>query len=427
MEQPARDTSRIVLPPASYLHEQEKVETALAGRAKFIAERRLNEIFVPATGRSASSCRAGMYNAVMRALQLLGPGRCVRRHPHPALCPERHLSAGGGRGAPASARGKRAVLMVEEGPARISRAGAARHPARAAICRPRAWQGRAADGRRIHRRRCCATGWRSSSPPRCPRRCRRRATPPDSRRGRRGCSARSARPPAELLHRLPGAPDLHGDEAGASGNWARTTSARDIGCHLFSILPPFNIGNTTMGYGLGWAGAAALNAPDAKRRTISVMGDGGFWHNGLTRGVGNAVFNKSDNVLMVVDNGYSAATGGQDIPSSRRTTEAQHQEPDRDRGARRRREMGAHARRAPTTWRKMRDVLREALTTRRARAEGDRRAVGMHAEQAAPRSARCCANAIEERRARGASSASAWTRTPAPAIMPASASRAARR
>ena len=25
----------------------------------------------------------------------------------------------------------------------------------------------------------------------------------------------------------------------------------DIGCHLFSILPPFNIGTTTMGYGLG--------------------------------------------------------------------------------------------------------------------------------------------------------------------------------
>ena len=35
----------------------------------------------------------------------------------------------------------------------------------------------------------------------------------------------------------------------------------DIGCHLFSILPPFNLGNTTMGYGLGGAGAAALNAP----------------------------------------------------------------------------------------------------------------------------------------------------------------------
>ena len=36
------------------------------------------------------------------------------------------------------------------------------------------------------------------------------------------------------------------------------------------------------------------------------MGDGGFWHNGLTSGVGNAVFNKTDQVLLIVDNGYSA-------------------------------------------------------------------------------------------------------------------------
>ena len=54
----------------------------------------------------------------------------------------------------------------------------------------------------------------------------------------------------------------------------------DIGCHLFSILPPFNIGNTTMGYGLGGAGASAFNAK-AGKRAIAVMGDGGFWHNGL--------------------------------------------------------------------------------------------------------------------------------------------------
>ena len=71
-----------------------------------------------------------------------------------------------------------------------------------------------------------------------------------------------------------------------------------------------------MGYGLGWAGAAAFNTAETSKRTISVMGDGGFWHNGLTSGVGNAVFNKSDNLLLIVDNGYSAATGGQDIPSS---------------------------------------------------------------------------------------------------------------
>jgi indolepyruvate ferredoxin oxidoreductase alpha subunit len=89
----------------------------------------------------------------------------------------------------------------------------------------------------------------------------------------------------------------------------------DIGCHLFSILPPFHIGNTTMGYGLGGAGSSALNAV-AGKRTISMMGDGGFWHNGLTSGVANAVFNKSDNLTIVVDNNYTSATGGQDIPSS---------------------------------------------------------------------------------------------------------------
>src|SRR5208283_5732115 len=89
----------------------------------------------------------------------------------------------------------------------------------------------------------------------------------------------------------------------------------DIGCNLFSILPPFSIGNTTMGYGLGGAGGAALNAKGAKR-AISILGDGGFWHNGLVSSVGNAVFNKSDNVLLVVDNGYAAATGGQETLSS---------------------------------------------------------------------------------------------------------------
>jgi indolepyruvate ferredoxin oxidoreductase alpha subunit len=90
----------------------------------------------------------------------------------------------------------------------------------------------------------------------------------------------------------------------------------DIGCHLFSILPPFEIGATTMGYGLGPASASALNV-EASKRPISIIGDGGFWHNGLTSSVGNAVFNKQDGVILIVDNYYSAATGGQDILSSR--------------------------------------------------------------------------------------------------------------
>jgi len=47
------------------------------------------------------------------------------------------------------------------------------------------------------------------------------------------------------------------------------------------------------------------------------MGDGGFWHNGLNTGISNAVFNHYDGVIIIVDNNYAAATGGQDIPSSK--------------------------------------------------------------------------------------------------------------
>jgi indolepyruvate ferredoxin oxidoreductase alpha subunit len=138
----------------------------------------------------------------------------------------------------------------------------------------------------------------------------------------------------------------------------------DIGCHLFSILPPFNIGATTMGYGLGWAGAAALNTKATNRRTLSVMGDGGFWHNGLTSGVGNAVFNQSDSVLVVVDNAYTAATGGQDILSSEapnpiRTTKLKIADAVRGVGVK-------WVRTITRTYdvAGMRDVLREALTTK---------------------------------------------------------------
>ena len=91
----------------------------------------------------------------------------------------------------------------------------------------------------------------------------------------------------------------------------------DIGCHTFSTLPPFNLGHTVLGYGLGLASAAGV-APNFSKRVISVMGDGGFWHNGITNGVGSALFNKADGVLMVVKNGYTSATGWQYLPSTLR-------------------------------------------------------------------------------------------------------------
>lgn len=88
----------------------------------------------------------------------------------------------------------------------------------------------------------------------------------------------------------------------------------DIGCHSFATAAPFNLGNTIMGYGLSLASSSGMRHA-LPHKAISIMGDGGFWHNGLTSGVSSAVFNKHDGLLVVIDNGYSAATGGQDIPS----------------------------------------------------------------------------------------------------------------
>ena len=93
----------------------------------------------------------------------------------------------------------------------------------------------------------------------------------------------------------------------------------DIGCHTFSVFPPFGMGNTILGYGMGLASSAAVGGTFGKR-TISVMGDGGFWHNGLLTGVASAVHNDLDSVLLVLDNGYTASTGGQFLPSTAGTT-----------------------------------------------------------------------------------------------------------
>jgi len=139
--------------------------------------------------------------------------------------------------------------------------------------------------------------------------------------------------------------------------------AGDIGCHLFAALPPFEIGASTMGYGLGAASAAGLNIGTGKR-AISIMGDGGFWHNGLTSGIASAVFNKSDDVIVLVDNYYSAATGGQDLLSSRalnRQRSTRHPIEDAVKG------VGVEwVRRIDHTYdvSRMRDIVKEALTTK---------------------------------------------------------------
>ena len=376
-----------MLPPASYLHEKEKIDKRWPAAVKFIRERKLNEHFGPESGRVGIVMQGGMYNGVMRALQRLGLADIRGRTDVPLyvlnvtypLIDDEFLDF---------ARDKDAVLVVEEGqPNHIEQAfGAMLHKAgvptklfgkdpfpiageytgaimldSVSSFRPQERAGPSCP---------TATGCRTSRPP--PR--SRRSRPRRCRRVRRASA--SAAPSGPIFAAM----KLVEKELGVHH------VAADIGCHLFSILPPFNIGASTMGYGLGPASASAFNVP-AKKRPISIMGDGGFWHNGLNSGITNAVFNKHDGVTIIVDNFYSAATGGQDIMSSRAKNQVA---PDRQRdhqgGARRRRQMGAPDR----------PDLRRHLDARHAEGSADdegegpenhRRLVGMHAEQAAPREA----------------------------------------
>jgi indolepyruvate ferredoxin oxidoreductase alpha subunit len=94
-----------------------------------------------------------------------------------------------------------------------------------------------------------------------------------------------------------------------------THVAADIGCHALATFAPFDQGNSILGYGMSLASAAAV-ANTQTRKPVSIMGDGGFWHNGLLTGVAGSVFNRNDGVLVIMNNGYSSATGAQDLPSS---------------------------------------------------------------------------------------------------------------
>src|SRR5258707_491707 len=72
LEHPVRDTNRVVLPPASYLHEKEKVEKRWPAAVRFVQEHKLNEFFDGDARDIGIVMQGGMYNTVLRALEVLG-------------------------------------------------------------------------------------------------------------------------------------------------------------------------------------------------------------------------------------------------------------------------------------------------------------------------------------------------------------------
>ena len=367
LENPRRDLSRIAMPPMTYVHEKDKWEHRWPAAVKFIEDQRLNEFFEGDADDIGIVLQGGLYNTTIRALMLnhladaFGDSKIplyVMNVTYPLVDKEFIRFCAG----------KKAILIVEEGqPDYIEQAvntilrradiqtkihgkdmlpmageytgGVVREGIRKFIAKTRPdllpADAPAPDAVPLKQRENKAAALVAADV---------HGRPPSFCTG---CPERPIFAAMKLVERELGTHHV----------------SADIGCHLFSIFPPFNVGATTMGYGLGAAGASALNVK-AGKRAISMMGDGGFWHNGLTSGVGNAVFNKSDNVLIIVDNGYSAATGGQDIPSSFQPNAGRSTQNSIEKAVR-----GVGVNWVKTITRtydvaKFRDILREALTTK---------------------------------------------------------------
>ena len=315
---PSRDYGKIILPPSTFAQEKEKIERRLPAAIEFIEREALNE-FIPGDFSDIGIVmQGGLYNSTLRAMELLGCADTFGNSAIPLyvlnatypLVPDEWVKF---------CSGKRAVLIVEEGqPEFIEQAATQMLHQSAVTTRVVGKEVLARFGE--YTVDAVRTGLSKFLDQYAPQLRAQGKIPPA---GKTQVSAESAAKLAALVPPRPsglctGCPER--PFFAAMKLLQRETGplhiSADIGCHSFATLPPFNMGNSIMGYGLGAASASAFGT-DGGKRAVAIMGDGGFWHNGLSSGITNAVFNKHDDLTIIIDNNYSAATGGQDIPSSR--------------------------------------------------------------------------------------------------------------
>lgn len=84
----------------------------------------------------------------------------------------------------------------------------------------------------------------------------------------------------------------------------------DIGCYTLGFMPPYNAINTCLD--MGASITMAKGAADAGLfPAIAVIGDSTFCHSGMT-GLLDCIYDKSNLVIMILDNSTTGMTGGQD-------------------------------------------------------------------------------------------------------------------
>jgi indolepyruvate ferredoxin oxidoreductase alpha subunit len=312
------DYEHIPHPPATYRQEKLKMGVRLPAARKYIREHKLNETFAGSETGIGIICQGGLYNNLLRALKLVGLADDFGASRIPILAlnvvyplvPEEITEF---------CAGKAAVLVVEEGQPEFIEQDIATTLRRADVqtklhgkdmlimageyssevivhgllrfVAAHAAQLDLSAGTRWHEtvdavRARAAELLGEPLPPRPPNFCV-------------GCPERPVFAAIKLVEREIG---------------KRHISA-DIGCHSFATFAPFSLGNSILGYGMSLASSAGV-APMLAGRSMAIMGDGGFWHNGFLSGVASNQLNGGDKVLLIMKNGYTSATGTQDLVSS---------------------------------------------------------------------------------------------------------------
>src|SRR6185436_9726596 len=319
MEEPAKfDYSRLAHPPVTFRHEKLKVEARIPAARRYVAQQRLNELFPGRRDDVGFIVQGGLYNSLIRALQQFGLADAFGEAEIPILVlnvtfplvPEEISSF---------CLGKRAVLIVGEGTSEYIEQEILVTLRRLDVNTPvhgkdmltaageytvevmagglekfidRYFPGSAGEKGKVWlhgnstRRQEFAQQLSAPLPARPPQFCV-------------GCPERPVFAALKLSQRDVGPTHISGD----------------IGCHSFATFEPFSFGHSILGYGMSLASRAGVS-PMMKRRVLSVMGDGGFWHNGLLTGVQSALFNGDDAVLVIFKNGYTSATGTQELIST---------------------------------------------------------------------------------------------------------------
>jgi len=313
----ASDPNRLPHPPYTFAHERRKVAERLPAARRYIAQHAINER-MGADADIGIIVQGGLYNALARALATSGLASedgesllpiLVLNATYP-LVPEELASF---------CAAKRAVLVLEEGhpefieleiAAVLSRAGApckvagksmvevsGEYTAEAIVGALARFVPQFAPALSIER----ATRWRTDVDGVRARARELLAAPVPARPPGFcvGCPERPVFSAIKLVERELGPRHI----------------AADIGCHSFAMFEPFRIGNSITGYGMGLASAAGVG-PISRKRPLALVGDGGFWHNAFLSGVTGAVKNGSDSVLLVFKNGYTSATGTQELVST---------------------------------------------------------------------------------------------------------------